>query len=136
MLRFLTICTLTLLPAFAQAQVIRENNIVVRVAPLTATTFEVFDGLDFHPRSAYCGAAIYAKRKYGTDGGDIWLARGLGPSETIPGRRSVVFSLDPVPNEFKSVSLSLRKAGQVTSFALANSFCYNTEFRVRVREVR
>ncbi|MEP3848308.1 MAG: hypothetical protein ABJM43_23455 [Paracoccaceae bacterium] len=135
MLRIFAVSFLLLSAQIGATQDLTNQRIRVSVAALDATTFEVMDGIDTGPRQMWCAAALFAKRKYGVNSGQIWLERGLGPSSTMPRRRSVVFSLKPVPNEYKSISLSIRRSGQVVGISLADSLCRNSDFRVRIREV-
>ncbi|MEO9899026.1 MAG: hypothetical protein ABJD13_17005 [Paracoccaceae bacterium] len=135
MLRIFAVSFLLLSAQIGAAQGFPELQVKVRVAAINATSFEVIDGIDTGPRQMWCAAAQFAKRKYGVKSGQLWLARGLGPSNAMPGRRSTIFSLKPVPNEYKSISLSIRRSGQVVGFALASSLCRNSDFRVRLREV-
>ncbi len=135
MFRIIALTLLMMSPQIASAQGFPELQIKVRVAALSATTFEVIDGVDTGPSQMWCAAAQFAKRKYGVKGGQLWLAQGLGPSTTMPGRNSTVFSIERVPNEYKSVALSIRQPGQAVQFSLANSLCRNSDFRVRIREV-
>ncbi|MEO9518412.1 MAG: hypothetical protein ABJG55_22165 [Paracoccaceae bacterium] len=135
MLRIFAASFLLLSVQIGAAQGFPEFQVRVRVAALDATTFEVIDGVNSGPRQMWCAAALFAKRKYGVNTGQIWLERGLGPSSAEPRRRSIVFSLKPVPNEYKSISLSIRRPGQVVGFALASSLCRNSDFRIRIREV-
>lgn len=135
MFRIIALSLLLLSPQISAAQGFPERQLRVRVAALSATTFEVVDGIDTGPRQTWCAAAQFAKRKFGVSGGQLWLARGLGPSTAMPGRRSTVFSIEPVPNEYKSISLSIRRAGQSVMFSLASSLCRNSDFRVRLRDI-
>ena len=142
MLRALLLCAALVAPGLTQAQsfgssdFIREILVRVQVKALGPTTFEVFDGLDTGPGVVWCAASIFARERLGHNSGSLWLAKGRSPSDSIPGRRSMIFSTVPVPGEYTSLGLNTRRAGKVLSVASANAQCFTDEFKVRVREVR
>ncbi|MEX0368221.1 MAG: hypothetical protein AB3N22_19320 [Ruegeria sp.] len=117
----------------AAAQLISYERFVIRVFPVTSTTFEVLLDDFAGPTQMWCAAATYAERALGKQGGDLWLKTPLAPSAAVPNRRGLVFSIEPVVPEVKSFSFSMRTAGVRRSMASASSVCSENRSEVFVR---
>ena len=110
-----------------------ENRVTVN--PLPGGSFEVIEGGGFGARGMWCAAADYAR--------DVLRARGttriyiLGPrgnSLTVPGRKGVIFTLDPkglTPEPVFIVGASLRRPGANLSVDHAYTFCADYKLRNR-----
>ncbi|SFT67305.1 hypothetical protein [Sedimentitalea nanhaiensis] len=111
-------------PVLAQAFTSRSG---VRVNPVNAAVFEVV------PRSGgggdlyWCGAADYAQRALKASWqARVYVARAMGPSETMNKRSAVQFTLDPqaagiTPTE-SSLSINSMKVGE--SMTVQQGFYY------------
>ncbi|UWR23544.1 hypothetical protein [Sulfitobacter sp. S190] len=130
-LRSAAICAVIMAGA-AQAQSFSRQNFDIPVYPLSDRTFEVIENDGAGGGQMWCAAAKYAREVLGQGRGNLYLARARGPSQSVSGRRGVIFSLDPVPQSFSSVSLSVRRAGQTASIGLANAVCPRGASRLRI----
>ncbi|MEL6884546.1 MAG: hypothetical protein AAFP87_08555 [Pseudomonadota bacterium] len=119
-------------PTLVDAQSTRRERFTLPVAQLTDTTFEIIEADGAGGQQIWCGAGIYVRRVLGLRGGELFISEGRGPSKTQPGRKSVVFSITPVPNAFDSTSPGVRRAGKSFSMTHAFALCSEMPF-VRLR---
>ena len=87
--------------------------------------FEVIESGGAGAQDIWCAAASYAEGALGRTRGRLYIARARGPAETVPGRKGVVFSVEPTPGAFTSVSVSVRQAGMNLPIFHALQFCRN-----------
>ena len=134
-MRVLIAVVLSLILALpAAAQVFRFERFVLRVFPVTSTTVEVLLDDFAGPTEVWCVAAAYADQVLGhSRAGDLWLQSSLAPSPNVPGRRSVVFSIEPITPEVQVFSFSLRSVGARRSMATAQTVCQENRSQVYVR---
>ncbi len=101
------------------------------VAEIGNATFEVIArGGRVGARDYWCAAGDYAFSRGARTNARIYLARPEGPSQAIPGRKAVQFTLDPqkasvTPIE-PQLSLTVKVPGDNLSVALARQYCYRT----------
>lgn len=97
----------------------------LQVNPVSATEFEVIESGGAGAQDIWCAAARFAEDVLGRARGRLYVARARGPSLTVPGRKGVVFSVEPTPGAFTSVSVSVRQAGMNLPIFHARQFCRN-----------
>lgn len=119
----------TLAPAYAQS--IRQSYTLPVVA-IDANTFEVVEAGGAGSSQIWCAAGIFTKRVLGQSGGDIYIKVPRGPSQSMPGRKSVIFTTLPVDGAFTSYSRGVRQAGETHSMTHANAICRQSG-SVRIR---
>ncbi|MEM6303286.1 MAG: hypothetical protein AAF744_01105 [Pseudomonadota bacterium] len=122
-----TAALLALLPmGVAQAATTGEED-GMRIAPLSGSDFEVVSGsFTAKPGYFWCGAGSYIIRRQGQAGlTTVYLKRGIGPSSTTPGRRSVVFTTSAagLPTAGSSLTLNMDRPGTALSARKARSYC-------------
>ncbi|MFT7597004.1 MAG: hypothetical protein ACI8R4_004347 [Paracoccaceae bacterium] len=96
------------------------------VYPVSDTVFEVLNDVGSGAVDYWCGAGDFARQVMGTPAAQrIYIWRGIGPSATRQGRRSVQFSLTPPPDADTTpgLSLSVKKVGDNMTSALAYQYC-------------
>ncbi len=122
------------LAAPASAQTFRAENRVY-VNPLPSGAFEVIEGGGYGARGLWCAAADYATDVLGASGiTRLYVQQARGNSITQPGRKGVVFGLDPagaVPSSALVLGNSIRTPGANLSVAHAQQFC--ADFRLNNR---
>ena len=136
MLRHLAILIFIALPtALAANRIYFRELIVIPVRQIDATSFEVIEADGAGGMQMWCAAGIFSRKVMGLRGGDLTVIRSRGPSETYPGRKSVVFTTRPVDNPKSSYSTSVRTAGLQFSMTHAYAQCRSMlpERVVRVR---
>lgn len=107
-----------------QAQIIFFNfRVQIPVFQLDATTFEAVENDGAGGAQMWCAAAIFTRRVLGRDTGGIYVKVARGPAQSMPGRRSVVFTIEPIPDAFTTYDTTIRRTGKVMSFAAANAQC-------------
>ena len=120
----LTFALITLVPTFASAQQFARNSgITLRAAALGPNTFEIVESSGAGSNQMWCAAGIYVRRVLGQSGGSISVLEPRGPSKSRPGSVGVVFTTDPVDNEFSGFSPSIRRAGLTYSMTHAFALC-------------
>ncbi|WP_156874919.1 hypothetical protein [Sulfitobacter alexandrii] len=105
-----------------------EDTIVInRLGP---TEFEVVQGVNFGAAEFWCGAATYVERRTGQpQTTPIFVKSPRGPSQTVAGRDSVVFSTSAEglpaadPNR---VTLTVDRAGATLKSYQARRYCRDT----------
>lgn len=109
-------------PAFAFSSI---NG--TRVNPVNANVFEVVPKNSGQGTAIWCAAADYARRKLKLDWqADIYVARGLGQSETTKRRSAVQFTANPGAvgiTPTTSFRINNFKVGDHMSVSQANSYC-------------
>ena len=125
-------------PTIADAQSFsRRERFTLPAAQLTDSTFEIVEADGAGSQQIWCGAGIYARHVLGLRGGDLFIAEARGPSKSQPGRKGVVFSIQPVAGAFDSVSPGVRQAGKRFSMTHAFALCTDTPFlRLRLEDGR
>lgn len=91
-------------------------------------TFEVIGRIGDGAADYWCGAGDYAQRALRAGATErIYIRRGIGPSETRPGRKSVLFSLRPPPGggEVAGYSLSVKAVGDNMTTTAAVQYCFD-----------
>ena len=106
----------------AQSTSIRESY-TLPVAQIDANSFEVVEADGAGGTQMWCAAGIYARKVLGERGGDIYIESARGPSQTMPGRKAVVFTTAPVDGAFSSTSLGIRTVGATHSMTHAFALC-------------
>ncbi|MEO9683662.1 MAG: hypothetical protein ABJF86_16140 [Tateyamaria sp.] len=127
-----------ILPTVVAAQRVQfERQVRIPVRPIDANTFEAVVNDGAYGSLMWCAAARFTRHYLKQRGGKLYVKQAVGPSTTFPGRKSVIFTTQPVPDAFKSYSESIRTAGQEFSQAHAYAICRSNEpqFYVRVRVV-
>lgn len=123
-----------LLAAPAVAQSFRAENRVV-VNPLPGGEFEVIESHGFGARGLWCAAADYAREVLGAAGTSrVYVRQARGPSVTKPGRKGVIFTLDPSGLQASRVFItggSLRIVGANLSVDHAYIFCADSKLQNR-----
>lgn len=112
------------LPLGAGAQTYRAVN-NLNVIPLDHASFEVIEARGEGPRGMWCAAADYAERRLRANG-RIYIRDARGPSRSISGRKSVVFTTNAGALEqgpFQSVSLDTSQVGIGLPIGHAIQFC-------------
>jgi len=121
--------------AFAQSLFSREL-VVIPVRPIDATSFEVIENDGAGGTSMWCAASIFVEDYLDLRGAQITVAQARGDSAAFPGRKSVIFTIEPVAGAVKSYSQGVRTLGQTFSQGHANALCRSQpEYVVRVRVV-
>jgi hypothetical protein len=119
-----------LLPGLVAAQAINVGLSIgfaprLQVNPISATRFEVIESHGAGAQDIWCAAARYTEDALGKTRGRLYVARARGPAQTAPGQTGVVFSTEPVPDAFTSVSVSVRAEGMNLPIFHARQFCRN-----------
>lgn len=113
-----------IVPALASAQTYRAVN-DLNVVPLSRSTFEVIEARGEGPRGIWCAAAEYAERRLGAKG-RVYIREGRGPSRSVSGRKSVVFTTNTAnltQGPSQAISVSTSKVGTGLPIAHAIQFC-------------
>ncbi|WP_298857676.1 hypothetical protein [uncultured Sulfitobacter sp.] len=124
-------------PIAAQAQTYRAVN-DLDVVPLSRSTFEVIEARGKGPRGIWCAAADYAERRLGAKG-RIYIRDARGPSRSVVGRKSVVFTTNAAnlsQGPFQSTSLNTSQVGVGLPIAHAIQFCRPDDFDITDRLLR
>lgn len=125
------------MPVGASAQTFRAVN-DLNVVPLGRSTFEVIEARGEGPRGIWCAAAEYAERRLGAQG-RIYISEARGPSRSIAGRKSVVFTTNAASltqGPFRSTSLSTSQVGIGLPIDHAIQFCRSDDFDISDRLLR
>lgn len=131
------IISTVLLPTVALAQrfLLREI-VIIPVRPIDNHTFEVIENDGAGGTQMWCAAGKFTRDYLGQRGGDITVLTPRDVSAAYPGRKSVVFTTEPVDNAFKSTSQGVRQAGQTFTMAHAYALCKSRyELYVKVRVI-
>lgn len=123
--------------AFSQNRALRRL-VQIPVLPIDANTFEAVVNDGAGGSLMWCAAGRFTRDYLRQRGGQLYVKRELAPSTTFPGRKSVVFTTQPVPDAFNTYTESIRNPGQQFSQAHAYAICrtQEPEYFVRVRLVR
>ena len=125
MLKKLVFAALLVLPSLAIAQsFFFLERYTIPVNQIDATTFETVDADGAGGTQHWCAAGIYASKVLGLKKVFLFIKQPLGPSVTVPGRKGVVFSTEPVPGATQSYSEGVRKAGKTFSLSHASALCW------------
>jgi hypothetical protein len=101
------------------------------VVPLNENVFEVTGRVGATPGDYWCGAADFAQRYLDAGATDrIYIWRGLGPSQSKPGKTSVQFSFSPPAGAqvAPGYSLSVKTAGDSLTTSAAIQYCFDLIF--------
>lgn len=129
----LAIAALIAAPTLSTANVIElKRKIVLPVVAIDGSSFEVIEGSGAGPADLWCSAGIYARKVLGRDTGQLWVQNPIGPATTVPGRKAIAFSVDPVAPESTTYTFSLKTVGVTKSIAAANGACDNFEILVEI----
>ena len=109
-----------------------RQRFTLPAAQIDADSFEIVEADGAGNSQFWCAAGIYARKALGQRLGDLTVEVPRGPSQSMPGRKSVVFTTDPAAATSKSVALSVRQAGLSFSITHANAVCPRNDL-VRVR---
>lgn len=115
------------LPAGATSQYYEAPQNRLKVVPLNATDFEVIEEYGEGARGIWCAAASYVDSHISrARTGDLYVKTPRGPSLSVAGRSSVIFTISPDQLDakpFRSYSVGVRRAGQSLSVQHAYQFC-------------
>jgi len=121
----------------AAQQFVRRDRFDIPIFPIDANTFEVVENDGAGGTALWCAAGVYTRDTLGQRGGSLYILKGRSDSERISGRKSVIFSTQPVDGAFSSFSQGVRRAGKVFSMAHAYALCRGTpRLTVKIRENR
>ena len=137
LIRSIAVAVALSLPAagLGQSLFLREL-IVIPVRPVDQTTFEVFETSGVGGSQMWCAAGKYTRDYLRQRGGDITVLRARDASESVPGRKSVIFTTRPVANPVISTSEGVRTPGKQLSMTHANALCRSQpELLIRVRVI-
>ena len=127
---------LVLVPTLALPQsLFFRELIVIPVRQIDANSFEAIEADGAGGMQMWCAAGIFARNVLGQRGADIAVAQPRAPSATFPGRKSVVFTTQPVADRKSSYSTNVRTQGLTFSTTHAYAQCRSMlpERVVRVR---
>ncbi len=116
-------------PVAVSAQTFRAIN-HLNVVPLDGSSFEVIESGGKGPRGIWCAAAEYAERRLGARG-RVYILEARGPSRSVQGRKSVVFTTDAgslTQGPFQSAVLSTSQVGIGLPIDHAIQFCREADF--------
>jgi len=125
-------------PVHVAAQdIVSRERFDIPIFSVDATTFEVIENDGAGGTQLWCAAGIYVRDILGQRTGSIFIRDGRGDSRAVTGRKSVVFTTQPVGGAFSSVSQGVRRAGKVFSTAHAYALCRGTpRLQINIRENR
>lgn len=103
---------------------VRQDSFTLPVAPIDANSFEVVESDGAGGPQMWCAAGLYARKVLGQRAADLYVQQARGPSQTMPGRKGVVFTTAPVAGAFGTTSLGIRQAGATHSVAHAFALCH------------
>jgi hypothetical protein len=130
MLRHFILCALCVslvAPSVADAEgFVRRDRFEIPIFPMDANTFEVIESDGAGGTQMWCAAGIYAHDALGLQDGSIYVLQGRGESRAVTGRKSVVFTTQPVEGAFSSLSQGVRRTGKVFSIGHASALCHET----------
>lgn len=100
----------------------------VRVNPVNSAVFETVPRSSGYGAIYWCAASEYARRALNASWQtEVYVARGLGPSETTNRRSAVQFTIDPtaagISPGSRGGSLNSFNVGDHMSITQANRFC-------------
>lgn len=100
------------------------------VYPISKEVFEVVYYIASGPREFWCAAGDYAISQLRAKGNErIYIWRGIGPSESRPGKKAVQFSFTPPEGVDLNpgISLSVKAVGDNMRAAMALQYCYGDD---------
>lgn len=119
--------TLACLPLAVAASTDGEEDRFLVINPLSASDFEVVQGMNMGAAEFWCGAASYVERRLGlSETTPIYLKRPRGPSQTAAGRKAVTFSLSNAglpPDDPGRLTLTVREPGATLKSGNARRYC-------------
>ncbi|TDK51599.1 hypothetical protein [Antarcticimicrobium luteum] len=101
------------------------------VQALGGGVYEVVGRVGSGAQDYWCGIGDYATAVLGVPAAQrIYIWRPVGPSAVRPGRKAVHFALSPPPGADTTTgySLTVRRAGDNLSTAMARQYCYGNRF--------
>lgn len=126
MYKALALAALLAVPTFADAGrfgLAFLERYTIPVNPIDATTFETVEANGAGGTQLWCAAAIYTILVMGVDRGNLYIKEARGASQTMQGRKGVVFTTQEVPGASKSYSEGVREAGKTFSIGHADALC-------------
>lgn len=97
------------------------------ITALNATDFEVIQGTNFGAAEFWCGAATFIERRSGkSELTELYVKRPRGPSLSVPGKKSVVFSTSAAglpPADPNSLTLTVDVAGAALKSFQGRRYC-------------
>lgn len=138
MLKPIALALILTLPTVVYAQdAARRERFTLPVNQIDNARFEVIEADGAGGTQMWCAAGIFARDVLMRRDGNLYIETGRGDAITVPGRKGVTFSTEPVDGAFSSVSQGIRRAGKVFSMAHAYSLCRNLPFlKIRISEDR
>lgn len=112
-------------PWVAQAATTAEEDAMV-INRLNATDFEVVETRSMGAADFWCGAATFVERRSGlSETTPIYLKRARANSQTVQGRKGVVFTTSNagLPPSEPRLSVSVERPGDMLKSAQARRFC-------------
>lgn len=122
-LKVLPVAVLAVVPSAALAWWSINHHEVV---PISKGVFAVLNENSSGAADYWCAAGDYTRRQLRIPSAQkIYIWRGIGPSETHPGKKSVQFSLTPPEKSDPSpgYSLSVKAVGDSLTSAAAYQYC-------------
>lgn len=119
---------LVAIPGAAQAWRAMNGH---EVAPLGGGVYEVVGRVGSGAADYWCGIGDFARVVLDVPAAQrIYVWRPVGPSVVRSGRKAVHFALTPPPGTGAEggYSLTVRRAGESLSAALARQYCYDSRF--------
>ncbi|MEO0389396.1 MAG: hypothetical protein AAF218_00500 [Pseudomonadota bacterium] len=124
-MRYLSLA-LALLPGAALTATVGEELSRLTINPLPGQDFEVVETMSMGAAEFWCAAASYNElRRGGPDSAMLYVRSPRGPSITQPGRKGVVFTLDPagLPSTGSQLSLNVDQPGLSLRSSQARRYC-------------
>ncbi len=104
----------------------RSEHFSIPVLPMSPSTFEVVENDGAGGTQLWCAAGLYAREVLGQGSGSLYILEERSDSRTVPGRKSVIFSTEPVDGAFSTLTQGVRRAGLSFSTLHAYALCDDT----------
>jgi hypothetical protein len=111
------------IPIAAHSGSFLTRSQLLQVNPVSDTTFEVIEDSRSSKQAYWCTAGRHVTDVLRRHQSRIYIARGRGPSETVPGRKAVLFSIVPVGDEPKTPFLTTKTFGAHEGSGYAVRLC-------------
>lgn len=114
-----------LLPVALEAATLGEESRLV-INPINSSDFEVIELRGMGPTEYWCAAASFNEVRRGrSETLPLYIKSPRGPSVTAPGRKGVVFTIDPsgLADVARLNTVSVDRAGLTFKSAVARRYC-------------
>ena len=95
----------------------------IPVYPIDANTFEVVENDGAGGTQLWCAAGLFARDVLKQNRSSLYILEARGDSRAEPGRKSVIFTTQPVDNAFFSITQGVRTAGKTLTTGHAYALC-------------